>query len=167
VDWLTGLRALPAARVGLVAVKSVYDRLVGKPPALDFQPGGHGVELHVHNPRAETIIIEHVKAKPPMLGFSIGDEIRDVVRAIVSQGGGPDGEALTVVAAGASASLLVITFDPFPTANPKQVIKVRLRWRSTLRGLFSESSVARKLSVQDVRDLQRATEARRGITGEH
>ncbi|HEY7302437.1 MAG TPA: hypothetical protein VH684_31460 [Xanthobacteraceae bacterium] len=159
-DWFIGLRALPVARAGFAGIKLVYERIAGKAPVLDFRPGGAGVELHIHNPRAETIVIEAIEAKPPMIGISVGDEIRDIARAIVTQRGVPDDDALAVLTPGSEATLSVITFDPFPKADPKQVIKVRLRWRSIMRRLFSESSVSRKLSVQDIRELQRATEAR-------
>ena len=68
-------------------MKSIHDRVIGKSPRLNFDPDGGGIELHVFNTRDETIIIERIEAAPPLLGFSAGHEMVDLVRAVVAQRG--------------------------------------------------------------------------------
>jgi hypothetical protein len=68
-------------------VKSIHDRVIGKSPRLNFGPDGGGIELHVFNTRDETIITERIEAAPPLLGFSAGHEMVDLVRAVVAQRG--------------------------------------------------------------------------------
>jgi hypothetical protein len=133
---------------------------VGQAPQIDFEVGDIGPELRVRNPRPETIIIESIKATPAILGFSAGHETEDIARAIVAQRQIPDERALAVLSPSKDAVFSVITFDPFNTSPPLLIIKVRMHWRSAARGMFSASSVTRKLSVRDVRDLQRAAEKR-------
>src|SRR5580704_10625523 len=110
IEWL-GLARF--AQSGLVGTKSLYDRVVGKPPHMNFEPGDDGVKLRIHNPRTETIIIEKIEASPPILGFLAGQELEDVVRAVVSQRQGSDEHALAVVRPSDDVSVGVATFDPF------------------------------------------------------
>ncbi len=155
IEWL-GLAKF--AQSALIGGKSLYDRAAGKQPHLNFEPGDDGVKLRVLNPRTETIIIEAIEALPPVLGFSAGDRLEDVVRAVVAQRQIPHEHALAVVPTSAQVAISVITFDPFGTSSPELVIKVRLHWRSATRGMFSKSNITRKISVRDIRDLQRAVE---------
>jgi len=68
--------------------KSAYDSARGKQPAADFRPGPYGPPiLCVKNTRTETIIVEDVRADPPLLGFAAGDETQDWVEAIVGKRG--------------------------------------------------------------------------------
>jgi hypothetical protein len=83
IDWLFASKALSILRAGSSATKSFYDRAVGKSPAANFEAGDSGVEFRIQNVRNETIIIESILATPPLLGFSAGDELVDIVRAVV------------------------------------------------------------------------------------
>lgn len=56
-------------------MKSIYDRVIGKSPRLNFDPDG-GIELHVFNTRDETIIIERIEASPPLDEKSVGYRFR-------------------------------------------------------------------------------------------
>ena len=155
IEWLGLVRF---AQAGLIGAKSLYDHVRGKAPHMNFEPGDDGVKLQIQNPRVETIIIEKIEASPPILGFLAGHELEDVARAIVSQHQVPDERALAVVRPSDDVSVGVMTFDPFGTSPPELAIKVRVHWRGATRGIFSKSSVARKISVRDVRDLQLAVD---------
>src|SRR5258705_1250696 len=84
VEWLGLSKLIPS---GTSAAKSIYDRVVGKSPRLNFDTDSGGIELHVFNTRDETIIIESIKASPSLLGFSASQEAIDIERAIVAQRG--------------------------------------------------------------------------------
>jgi hypothetical protein len=77
-----------------------------------------------------------------LTGKGDSDEIHhnrtDVVRAVVAQRGHSNEEALAVLSLGNNVSIGVITFDPFQEADADEGIKVRLKWRSVTRGMFSD-----------------------------
>jgi hypothetical protein len=153
VEWLGFSKLIPWS-----AVKSIYDRVVGKAPRLNFDTDSGGIDLHVINTRDETIIIEGINAFPPLLGFSAGDEIDDIVRAVVAQRGHGDEQPIAAISPGGKASVKVITFDPFDTSEPHQTIKVRMCWRTATRKRFSWSSVSSKITIQDIKDLKTAVD---------
>jgi hypothetical protein len=141
---------------GSSAIKSIYDRTIGKSPRLNFDTDSGGIELHIFNTRDETIIIERVEAFPPLLGFSAGEEIIDMVRAVVVQRGHGVERPIAVISPGDRASIRVITFDPFEESDQAKMIKARVYWRTVTRKTFSRSSVASKITVQDIKDLKTA-----------
>lgn len=155
VEWLGLSKLIPA---GTSAVKSVYDRVIGKSPRLNFDADSGGVELHIFNTRAETIIIERIEAFPPLLGFSAGEEVIDMVRAVVAQRGHGAEQPIAVLSPGDRASIKVITFDPFENSELHQTIKVRMYWRTAMRQMFSRSSVVSKITVLDIKDLKTAVD---------
>jgi hypothetical protein len=61
IEWMSLSKLIPA---GSSAAKSIYDRVIGKSPRLNFDTGSDGIELHVFNTRDETIIIERIEAYP-------------------------------------------------------------------------------------------------------
>jgi hypothetical protein len=156
VEWL-GMAKVAQATIGTVT--SLYDRVVGKVPQIDFEVGDVGAALRIYNPREQTIIIEHIEAKPNMLGFSFGDSVRAIAEAVVTRDM-PSDSARAVLASKESVSAAVITFDPFSGSPPDQVVTVRLSWRSSTRKMLHRGKVARKTSVRDIRDLQQAAENR-------
>jgi hypothetical protein len=155
IEWLGLSKLVP---VGTTAAKSIYDRIIGKAPRLNFDADSGGIELQVLNTRQETIIIESIEATPPLLGFSTGEETIDLVRAVVARRGHDVGEPIAILSPNDKVSIKVITFDPFQNANGAESIKVLVRWRSVKRGAFSRSSVASRINVRDVRDLKLAIE---------
>jgi hypothetical protein len=155
VEWLGLSKLIPA---GTSAVKSVYDRVIGKSPRLNFDADSGGVELHIFNTRAETIIIERIEAFPPLLGFSAGEEVIDMVRAVVAQRGHGAEQPIAILSPGDRASIKVITFDPFENSELHQTIKVRMYWRTAMRQMFSRSSVVSKITVLDIKDLKTAVD---------
>jgi hypothetical protein len=150
IEWLSFSKLIPA---GSSVAKSIYDRLIGKSPRLNFDTDSGGVDLHIFNTRAETIIVERIEARPPLLGFSAGEETIDVVRAVVARRGQGVERPVAVLSPGDKASIKVITFDPFDTSDQHQTIKVRMYWRTATRQMFSRSSVGSKISVRDIKDL--------------
>lgn len=151
IEWLSLSKLIPA---GSSAVKSVYDRVIGKSPRLNFDPDSGGIELHVFNTRDETIIIERIEASPPLLGFSASDEMIDMVHAVVAQRGYGVEQPIAVLSPGDKASIKVITFDPFEDSD-QTMIKVRMYWRTATPKTFSRSSVSSKIAVQDIKDAGR------------
>jgi len=157
IEWLGAARLVQPVLLG---VKSLHDRIFGKAPHLNFEPGDDGVKLRVHNPRSETIIIEDVQATPSLISFSHGREIDDIARAIVSSQNIPAEDALAVVAPNEHVSLSLLTFDPFGKSPAGLILKINLRWRSATVRTFSRSTITRKISVRDIRDLQKAVDQR-------
>jgi hypothetical protein len=155
IEWLSFSKLIPA---GTSAAKSIYDRIIGKAPRINFDAENGGVELRIFNTRDETIIVERIDAFPPLLGFSAGDELGDVVRAVVAQRGQPSERPIAILSPGAEKSIKVMTFDPFKTSQDDQSIKVRMYWRTATRKMFSRSSVASTISVRDIRDLKIAVD---------
>jgi hypothetical protein len=127
IEWLGLSKLVPA---GSAAVKSIYDRVVGKAPRLNFDADSGGLELTVLNTREETIIIESIDTAPPLLGFSNGEEIIDLVRAVVAQRGHGVEEPIAILSPNDKVSIKVITFDPFQDTDGAKSIKVLVRWRS-------------------------------------
>jgi hypothetical protein len=155
IEWLSFSKLIPA---GSSAVKSIYDRIIGKAPRLNFDAGSGGLELHIFNTRDETIIVERIDALPPLLGFSAGDEIGDVVRAVVAQRGHRSERPIAILSPATEIAINVMTFDPFQTSKEDQLIKVRTYWRTTTRKMFSRSSVASTISVRDIKDIKIAVD---------
>jgi len=134
-------------------VKSIYDRVIGKSPRLNFDTSSGGIELHVFNTRDETIIVERVEASPPLLAFSEGRELLDVVRAARDQVSGSRGDRpFAIVSPGGKAEIGVLK-PKLDDAGRDQLIRVRVQWRTARRRLFSRSSVSMKISVRDINDL--------------
>jgi hypothetical protein len=155
IEWLGFSKLIPA---GSSAAKWVYDRVIGKSPRLNFDTDSGGIELHVFNTRDETIIIESIEATPSLLGFSAGEEMIDIVRAVVAQRGHGAEQPIAVLSPGGKASIKVITFDPFDDTDRTSLIKVRMYWRTAKRQMFSRSSVGSKITVRDIKDLKTAVE---------
>jgi hypothetical protein len=149
IEWLSFSKLIPA---GSSAVKTIYDRVVGKSPRLNFDTDSGGIELHVYNTRNETIIIERIEAHPSILGFSEGREILDVVRAAVAQTQGPTGRPIAVLSPGGRAEIKMLK-SRLEKSTPGQVIRVTAFWRTASRRAFSRSSVTIKIAVQDIMDL--------------
>jgi hypothetical protein len=151
IEWVSLSKLLPA---GSSAVKSLYDRVIGKSPKLNFDAASGGIELHIFNPRDETIIIERIEASPRLLGFSEGNKLGDVVRAAIDQVNGPTGDrAIAVLSPGAKAEIGILKHRVDDDANLDQLIRVTTYWRTARRRAFSRSSVSMKISVRDIRDL--------------
>ena len=159
VEWLGWFKALSSSLSG---AKSLYDRVSGKQPTLDFIVGQNGVDVIINNARGETTIIERIDASPPLLGFTAGQKLHDVVEAVVRQRQIPAEDALAVIGAGKEARIGLMTFDPFDNTDPKTRIKVTMHWRSVTRSWFSPNRVVRReITVRDVRDLRRDSDKRR------
>ena len=145
--------------------KSLYDRVVGKAPHLNFELDEGAVKLMVRNELEETIIVESIRADPSVLGFSTGHSIREIAGAVIVQRNLPNDEALAVISPGASFPLTVITFDPFEKSPPKQPIKVTAHWRGSTRGPFSERTTTLKTSIRDIRVMKRLAEQKHYLPG--
>jgi hypothetical protein len=150
-EWLA-----PWIRPAASGTISLFNKIRGKPPAVDFRPTNDGVVLHLSNARHETVIIERVEAMPRLLTFSTGKEIQDLVVAIAGSENG-----LVALSAGEVTELDVIVLDPFKTTNPAQPIKVTVHWRAATRSRFSERRVSKTITVSDVEELRRESERRR------
>jgi hypothetical protein len=155
-EWLAFIK--PAETL-LTGAKSIYDTVRGKQPTADFAPGPYGPPIfYVKNIRAETIIVEHVEAVPPLLVFAVGDEVRDMVEAIVRREGHGRERALFVLKPNEEMALLVAS--SFAQEKPEHEIKVTIYWRSSSRSWFSKSRLSKKITVGDINDLRRDSEKR-------
>jgi hypothetical protein len=67
-------------------------------------------------------------------------------------------QPIAILSPGEKASVKVIRFDPFEQSHQAQSIKVRMYLRTATRRKFSRSSVASKISVQDIKDLATAVD---------
>jgi hypothetical protein len=161
LEWLGIARILGPAKIVFTGIKGGYQRVVGTAPEMNFEPSDTGLALRISNTRSATIIVENVEASPPLLGFSHGDSVEDIARAVIAQRGAPRERPLLVVKPCQSETVAVMSFDPFGHSEAGQLIKVTMIWRDAERGWFSESRVTRKVAVKDIRDLQQASERRR------
>lgn len=149
-EWLGLSKLLPGAAS---AAKAVYDRVVGNSPRLNFDTTSGGIELHVFNTRDETIIVETVQASPPLLGFSEGEALRDVLRAATHQVNDADGDRpIAVISPGEKAEIRILR-TTLQGNQADQIIRVTARWRTARRRPFSRSTVSVSISVRDIRDL--------------
>ncbi len=158
VDWFSLAKM---AGPLLTGAKSVHDRVRGRMPSIDFAPGTYGAVLHLRNDRDETIIVERIEAKPPLLAFSTGHEVRDIAEAVVRVRPDAVEDALAVLRSKEDIELKIITMDGFKAAPASQKIKVTIQWRASSRALLSRSKASKKITVEDVRDLEEAAEQRR------
>lgn len=150
IEWLSLSKLIPP---GSAALKSIYDRVVGRSPRLNFDTSSGGIELHVVNTRDETIIVERIEASPRLLGFSEGREILDVVRAARDQvSGSPRDRPIAVLSPGSKAEIGVLR-PKLDDQSLDQIIRVTAHWRTARRRAFSRSSVSIKIAVQDIKDL--------------
>ena len=150
IEWVGLSKLVPA---GSATLKSIYDRVVGKSPRLNFDTTGGGIELHIFNTRDETIIVERIEALPRILGFSEGREVRDTVRAAVQQvRGSTNDRPIAVLSPGGKAEIGILKHQ-IEDASRDQLIRVTAYWRTARRRPFSRSSVSIKIGVQDIKDL--------------
>jgi hypothetical protein len=85
-------------------IKTLFDRVIGGRPTVDFALSEGGVVLRINNGRSETIIIHAIDSAPPLLALATGNEIIDLVEAMV----GSDGKARIVLNAGERYEFSVI-----------------------------------------------------------
>jgi hypothetical protein len=149
IELLSLSKLLPA---GSSAAKSLYDRIVGKSPRLNFDTDGGGIKLHIFNTRDETIIVERIEASPALLGFSEGRKVMDTVRAATAQVQGPIGRPIAVLSPGGKAEIKVLK-PRTEDSSPDRIIRVTAFWRTARRRIFSRSSVTIKIAIQDIKDL--------------
>lgn len=154
LEWVGPLK------IAFTGIKGGYQRARGTAPEMNFEPGDASIALRIKNTRAAAIIVENVEASPPLLGFSHGDSVEDIARAVIAQRGNQREHPLLVLKPGQSETVVVMAFDPFESSPPSKLIKVTMRWRDAERGWFSESRVTRKVAVKDIRDLRQAVEKR-------
>ncbi|MGY4566945.1 hypothetical protein [Bradyrhizobium sp. USDA 3256] len=149
-EWLGLSKLLPGAAS---ATKTIYDRVIGKSPRLNFDTTSGGIELHVFNTRDETVIVETIEASPPLLVFSEGPTLKDTVRGAVQQVRGADHERpIAVLSPGEKAEIRILK-TRIEDEAADQLIHVTACWRTARRRPFSRSSVTVKISVRDIRDL--------------
>jgi hypothetical protein len=80
IEWLSLSKLIPS---GASAAKSIYDRVFGKSPRLNFDADSGGIELHILNERAETAAsrsLPQIKSCSPKKRFRNCATKRDVVR---------------------------------------------------------------------------------------
>ncbi len=123
----------------LTTAKSAWDNIIRKQPKADFIPGTDGILLHIKNVQSETIIIEDVRATPPLLGFAPGQEVDDMVRAIVHREA-PRKNALLVLKPGEEMNLIVAMARQ---SEPEQLIRVTIHWRASSCSLFSKIKLSK------------------------
>lgn len=162
IEWLTAFKTASAVRSASAWAKSSYDRMAGQRPQIDFEVGEYGPNLCVTNTRDTIIIVESLHAIPPLLSFSASHEPIDLVRAVVDQRRGESDEAMAAMDAKGKVAFIVVTFDPFQSANPDQTISVTMHWRSVpSSGLFSSGKLVTTITVRDLRELQTASDKKR------
>jgi hypothetical protein len=157
-EWL--LPWYKPASDALTGAKSLYDTFRRRHPTADFAPSAAGVLLNVKNTRPETIIIEHVGATPDLLAFAPGDEIRDMVEAIVRRQG-PTNDALLALGPDEGIALQVVVVGQFQQERDEKEISVTVRWRTSSRSMFSKSKFTKRTTVGDIRELRRDSDRRR------
>jgi hypothetical protein len=140
---------------------SLYDRIRGKVPLINFAPGEYGVVLHLANERNETIIIERIDAAPALLAFAPGREIRDLIKAQLRAKPGEIGGVFAILLPNANIDVEVVTLNAFTSRTAEQKITVTLQWRASSRSTFSRRTISKIITVKDVTDLVAQSHKRR------
>jgi hypothetical protein len=158
VDWF----ALTKPAVPLVTgALSLYDRIRGQAPTVDFAPGEYGVVLHLANERNETFIIERIDAAPAMLRFASGREIRDSIKAQLRAKPDKVEGAFAILRPNENIDVEVVTLNAFNSKPAEQKIKVTVQWRASSRSTFSRRTISKTIAVKDVTDLVAESHRRR------
>jgi hypothetical protein len=158
VDWF----ALSKPAVPLVTgALSLYDRIRGKVPLIDFAPGAYGVVLHLANERNETVIIERIDAAPVLLAFAPGRKVRDLIKAQLRSRPGEVKNAFAVLRPNENIDVEVVTLNAFASRPAEQKIKVTLQWRASSRSMFSRRTISKIITVEDVTHLVAESHRRR------
>jgi hypothetical protein len=158
VDWFALIR--PAVTL-ITGVMSVYDRVRGKAPIVDFEPGEYGAVLRLTNERSETVIIERIDAAPALLAFAAGREIRDLIKAQLRARPGEVEHAFAILRPAENIEVEVITINAFSNRPVDQKIKVTLQWRASSQSRFSRRTISKTITVRDVMDLVAESHRRR------
>jgi hypothetical protein len=140
---------------------SLYDRIRGKAPVIDFAPGEYGLVLHLANKRDERVIIERIDAAPILLAFVPGREVRDLIKAQLRARPGEVEGALAILRPNEKIDVEVVTLNAFTSRPAEQKIKVTLRWRASSRSIFSRRTISKTITVKDVTDLVAESHRRR------
>jgi hypothetical protein len=154
--------ALTKPAVSLVTgALSLYDRIRGKVPLVDFAPGEYGLVLHLANERNETVIIERIDAAPALLAFAPGREVHDLIKAQLRARPGEVKGAFAILRPNENIDVEVVTLNAFTSRPAEQKIKVTLRWRDSSRSMFSRRTISKTITVKDVTDLVAESHRRR------
>jgi hypothetical protein len=159
VEWHLGL-IRPAVSL-VTGAMSIYARIRGEAPIVDFAPGEYGTVLRLKNKRNETVIIERIDAAPVLLAFSPSREVRDLIRAQLRARPGEIEGALAILRPDENIELEVITINAFSNRPADQKIKVTLQWRVSSRSMFSRRTISKTIAVKDVTDLVAESHRRR------
>ena len=158
VDWFAP--AKPAVSL-VIGALSLYDRMRGRAPIIDFAPGKYGVVLHLVNERNETVIIERIDAASALLAFAPGREVRDLIKAQLRTRPGEVEGALAILRPNENIDVEVVTLNAFDSRPAEQKIKVTLQWRASSRSMFSRRTISKTITVKDVMDLVAQSHNRR------
>jgi hypothetical protein len=145
----------------LTGALSLYDRIRGKAPIIDFAPGEYGVVLHLANERNETVIVERIDAAPVVLAFAPGREVRDLIKAQLRARPGELKGAFAILRPNQNIDVEVVTLNAFASRPAEQKIKVTLLWRTSSRSMFSRRTISKAVTVKDVTDLVAESHRRR------
>jgi hypothetical protein len=159
IEWHFGLIRPVASLV--TGTMSLYDRVFGRPPKVDFAPGAYGAVLHLRNDRSETVVIERIGAAPPLLAFAPGREVRDLLKA---QFRGRPGEAegvFAILRPNENIDVEVVILNAFDSKPAEQKIKVTLLWRDSSQSMFSRRTISKAITVKGVTDLVAESHRRR------
>jgi hypothetical protein len=158
VDWFALIKPAVSLVTGAL---SLYDRIRGKAPVVDFAPGEYGVVLHLANERSETVIIERIDAASALLAFAPGREVRDLIKAQLRAKSGEVKGAFAILRPNENIDVEVITLNAFTSRPAEQKIKVTMQWRASSRSMFSRRTISKTVTVKDVRDLVAESHRRR------
>jgi hypothetical protein len=129
---------------------SIWARVSGKAPIVDFVPGEYGAVLRLTNKRHDTIIIKRIDAAPVLLAFAPGRKIRDLIKAQLRVRPGEVVDGLAILRPAETIEVEVITLNAFASRPAEQKIKVTLQWRASSRSMFSRRRTSKTITVQDV-----------------
>jgi hypothetical protein len=140
----------------------VYDRIFRYRPAAFLLPVDYKTNLRFKNVAAETIIIDEIVIKPPMLTVARANDLVTVneERAAVMYGSAEDKRPeviYVVIKPEEERTFALHRFADFENADGKTVIKIRCKWRNTRRPFPISRYVRVKTTVKEIRDLREAS----------
>jgi hypothetical protein len=140
----------------------VYDRIFRYRPAAFLFPANFKTNLRLKNVSAETIIIDEIVIKPPMLTIARANDLVTVneERAAVwypnMEDKRPEG-IYVVIKPEEERTFALHRFADFENAEGHKNITIRCRWRNTRKSFPMPRYVRIKTTVKEIRDLREAS----------
>jgi hypothetical protein len=163
IDTLVELIKFVGGLGGLAsALFLIYDRVVRYRPAAFLFPADYKTNIRFKNVAAETIIIDKITIKPPLLFVRRANDLKppNTDRAETWYGSkDPDADRIFVIIKPMEERTFMLSgvSADFDHAPADQVFTIKCRWRNTRKPFPIARHVRIKTTARDVRELREAS----------